>query len=155
MLAMDDELVAVVLVPVIGGLVAIVMVARFYLESRRKTRLADLRAQAAETEARLKALMVQRGMSAEEIERILSTGPARQEFEAEENLDPEGRIVSVLASNGYDGDDIERVLRAARRDGKVPLAAARTVETLANNWTEGKDIERVLLSDAPKHAATA
>jgi hypothetical protein len=149
LLAGDEEI--ALMIAVIGVAVAAALVFAFWIvvDGRRKTRIAELKAEAADNEARLKALMLQRGMNADEIERILSAGDATAELRSEPIGDeharnPEARIVQVLADNGYGGEDIERVLRTARVDGAIPATAVRTVETLAGNWAKAGDIERVL-----------
>jgi len=117
-------------------------------DNRRRTRIAELQAQAAENEARLKSLMIQRGMSADEIERVLKTGavPAPDFRGSSDEDDPEARIVKILAENGYAGDDVERILKAARVGDRVDPRSVRLVETLAENWSKASDIERVLRS---------
>jgi hypothetical protein len=110
----------------------------------RRSRVAKLEAQARENQDRLKSLMIQRGMSADEIERVLRAEGGTPSYAADaENR--ETYIVEVLSENGYEPQDIERILRAARGEGNsIPASAGRLVATLAENWAKAADIERIL-----------
>lgn len=141
---LDGEIVALVVVLAsIGGMVWIV---KIIADGFRKARLLQLDAQLRENHDRLKALMLQRGMNADEIERVLAAGAAAAphlgQVDAGDN--PEMRIVKVLSNNGYGGSDVDRILAAARAKGPITADAAELVETMANNWSDGDDIERVL-----------
>lgn len=132
----------------LGGFYMIWACWRVWMDSRRRTRIAELQADAADNEARLKALMIQRGMAADEISRVLSSGTAHAAIKDldDERGNAEDRIVKVLADNGYEGSDVERVLKAARVNGAIGIDAAVLVERLAGNWSKAADIERVLQS---------
>lgn len=124
--------------------VAAVFIVRLVLLHRQRLRISELQAQAADNEARLKGLMLQRGMNAAEIERLLSAGNnSKLDIAAGAQGTPESRMVEILASNGYGGKDIERVLKAAREVG-IDSGAVKTVETLASNWAKSEDIERIV-----------
>lgn len=133
------------------GCAIIVAVGTYYtvkliVNGTRKSQAAKLEAQARENQDRLKSLMIQRGMSADEIERVLKAEGSPLDFKASAD-DPEAYIVEVLSENGYEAADIERILRAARGEaGSIPASAGRLVGTLAENWAEADDIARVLQS---------
>ncbi len=130
------------------GVAIVVMVGCYYAikliaDSVRRGQAAKLEAQARENQDRLKSLMIQRGMSADEIERILQAEGGKTDFLGEtENT--EARIVEVLSENGYEAADIERILVAARVGDAIPPSAGKLVVTLAENWAKPADIERVL-----------
>lgn len=121
-------------------------VTKVIVDGIRKAHAAKLEAQAHENQDRLKSLMIQRGMSADEIERILRAEGAKADLTGGAETG-EARIVEVLSGNGYNATDIENILRAARGDGdSIPPTVARLVESLAENWAKATDIERVLQS---------
>ena len=87
--------------------------------------------------------MIQRGMSADEIERVLQVEGSKVDFLGEaENT--EAHIVEVLSENGYEATDIERILVAARIGDAIPPSAGKLVVTMAENWAKAADIERIL-----------
>jgi len=129
---------------VIAGVLGTYFIAKLIVSAVRKSQAAKLEAQARENEDRLKSLMIQRGMSAAEIERVLSARGARTDF-AQVAEDGEARIVRALSDNGYESEEIERILRAARpTDGRVPPVVGQLVEALADDQTSSSAIERVL-----------
>jgi len=148
-LILADEEWAVAVVAIVAAVwTAIYFIVKTASSNHRRTRLATLQADAAENEARLKALMIQRGMSAAEIEQVLASGavPKTNFVEVDEHQDAEARIVRVLSDNGYNGDAVQSILKAARVNGRIDPAAAQLVTTLAENWAKAGDIERVLRS---------
>jgi hypothetical protein len=119
-------------------------IAKLIASAVRKSQAAKLEAQARENEDRLKSLMIQHGMSAAEIERVLTTRGARTDF-AHVAEDAEARIVRALSDNGYASGEIERILRAARpAEGRIPPVVGQLVEALADDQTDSTAIERVL-----------
>lgn len=118
---------------------------RTYVENRTRRHVASLEAQARDNQDRLKSLMIQRGMSAEEIEQILSI-QASPEIDSASSLEAEARIIQVLAENHYDGDDVERILAACRVGDRIDPATAKLVVTMAENWAKGPEIVRILES---------
>lgn len=130
------------------GVAIVVMIGSYYgtkliVDGTRRTQAAKLEAQAHENQDRLKSLMIQRGMSADEIERILRAEGNKMDFLGEaENA--EACIVEVLSENDYDAADIERILVAARVGDAIPPSAGKLVVTMAENWAKAADIERVL-----------
>ena len=120
-------------------------VTKVIVDGVRKSQATKLEAQARENQDRLKSLMIQRGMSADEIERILQAEGSKVDFlGGAENT--EAHIVEVLSENGYDAADIERILVAARIGDAIPPSAGKLVVTMAENWAKAADIERVLQS---------
>ncbi len=99
-----------------------------------------------ENRTALIAMMLQRGMSAENIERVLNAGGlgvGGGESEGEE-YDPEVRIITVLKENEYKGDDVERVLETVRHRGRIDAATAKIVETLVEQEAGVDEIVGVL-----------
>jgi SOS response regulatory protein OraA/RecX len=95
----------------------------------------------------LTAMMLQRGMSAEEIERVLRSGafkPAAAEAAQTGPQNQEVQLVKVLSDNSYDGEAVEKILQAARSDGRIDETTSRIVQIMAENWTDTDDIVRVL-----------
>jgi len=130
------------------GVAIVVMVGCYYgakliAESVRRGQAAKLEANARENQDRLKSLMIQRGMSADEIERVLQVEGSKIDFLGEPES-TEARIVEVLSENGYGAGDIERILVAARVGNTIPPSAGKLVLTMAENWAKAADIERVL-----------
>ncbi len=118
--------------------------AKVIVDGVRRAQATKLEAQARENQDRLKSLMIQRGMSADEIERVLKAEGGTPSYAANvENT--EAYIVELLSENGYEAADIERVLRAARGESdSIPASAGKLVATLAENWAKAADIERIL-----------
>ena len=133
------------------GMVLLVMGGCYYItkliiDGVRRGHITKLEAQARENQDRLKSLMIQRGMSADEIERVLRSEGGKIDFTGEAE-NPEARIVEVLSDNSYEAADIERILRAARGgDDQVSPAACRLVVAMGENWAKAADIERLLQS---------
>jgi hypothetical protein len=131
------------------GVAAVVLIGLYYMvkvitDSVRRSQVAKLEAQARENQDRLKSLMIQRGMSADEIERVLKAEGGTPNY-ATDLENPEAYIVEVLSENGYEAADIERILRAARGEGdSVSASAGRLIAALAENWAKATDIERIL-----------
>src|SRR5262245_54497725 len=90
-----------------------------------------------EHQTRLTALMVERGMKPDEIERLLRAGPILAMAMAEAKsgdtaaTDPEVRIVNALTGQSYEGDDIEKVLSAARDSGPMDESTVGIVKAMA------------------------
>ncbi len=106
-----------------------------------------------ETESRtaLVGMMLQRGMSAADIERIMSTCLDREgEDGAEvENQKPDVRIIALMKENEYEGDDIERILDAARTNGVIDADTVKVIETLVEQGAEAEEIEGILDARRP------
>jgi hypothetical protein len=148
-LANGDAVVGLYFGAAMVGVAFVAGIASYYIvklivDGVRKSQATKLESQARENQDRLKSLMIQRGISAEEIERILSAEGSKPDF-TEPTPGSESRIVEVLSGNGYGAADIERILIAARSDrGEIPPAVGNMVETLAENWAKAADIERML-----------
>lgn len=138
----DEALVLVLVMAIIMG--SVVLIVRIHTNSARKTRIVELEAESRENQDRLKALMIQRGMSAAEIERVLqleSPGIAIKDPDE----DPESMIVKAMSEQHYSAGDIRRVVRAAAGspDGTTP-ELARIIKTMAGNWQSASDIEEYI-----------
>lgn len=132
--------VAIAIVACVGTYYVVKVIA----DGVRRSQATKLEAQARDNQDRLESLMIQRGMSADEIERVLKAEGSRPDFGAVVE-DAEACIVEVLSENGYSGADIERILRAARAEaGQISPPAGQLVRTLAENWAKAADIERIL-----------
>jgi len=134
------------LVAVIGGF----LVAAIYLivDQWRRVRLTEM-------EAALKQQMLDKGMSAVDIEQVLrASRKSGKKGAAGKETSDKSSLANNLIENGYEGQDIERVLKAlpdqpnrpgpeAPRDsaleGKIAL-----VEKMVENGYEVDDIIRIL-----------
>jgi predicted component of type VI protein secretion system len=107
-----------------------------------------------EQENELKRDLVAKGVSADEIERIIkaTAGNAAPKTQlAEETQRPTGagadwaRLVQVLCEHGMDGADVESVLRAVGdySDEELP-AKVTAIESMVENGMQAEDVERVL-----------
>ncbi|MEP0845990.1 MAG: hypothetical protein HRF50_04105 [Phycisphaerae bacterium] len=137
---------AVVVIAIAAGCFVIYQAIRQTFNYLSREHAARIEAAANENQDRLKALMVQRGMSADEIVRVLAARfvPPRLAEPAPSGTDAEERIVKTLSDNGYDGKDIERILVAGRVNDRIDERTAALVQTLADNWTDAADIARIL-----------
>src|SRR5262245_54444608 len=68
-----------------------------------------------ENRAALVGMMIQRGMSVADIERVMQACVDPED--EEEEVKPDVRIITLMKENEYEGNDIERVLDAARIGG--------------------------------------
>lgn len=138
---------------------AIVIVGALYLSIRviahsiYRAQLAKCETQLRDNEDRLKSLMIQRGMSADEIERVLRATDGRPSVGATAPADAETTMVQTLSENGYEAADIERIMTAARRGEAIPPSAGKLVTTLAENWASADDIVRLVKARSQKTAA--
>jgi hypothetical protein len=139
-----------VLFAVIAGFATLgIFIARYWAKVRRT-----------EIEAALKHDMLQRGLGAEDIERVLRASQAPAEPAA--TSAPAGdtspaALAGVLADNSYEGDDIAAILKAvAERDAPLSAAEFAVVRKLAEEGYEGDDVVttiRALPRPAPTPAA--
>jgi hypothetical protein len=113
------------LVAVVGGLLIpiIAIISTQWARVRRD----ELRARQAETEAVLKQQMIERGMNADEIVRVLESGQMRPASDEEKRAKKDVALMQQMIDNGMSAEEIVRVLETARRktlhperDGKVP-----------------------------------
>jgi len=136
---------AVVLVVIVGFATLGVFIAYYWAKVRR-----------AEIDAALKHDMLQRGMGAEDIERVLRASAAPAEPASPCDNSPAG-LAGVLADHSYDGDDIAAVLKAMDDRG-TPLTPAEfaVVRKMAEQGYDGDDVVaaiRALPKPAPAPAA--
>lgn len=93
----------------------------------------------------LLGMMLQRGMSAEQIERVLNAGGFNSTIDAgDDDAAPDVRIIKVLNENSYEGRDVEHILAAAMHRGSIDAATAQVVVSMAEQGTEADEIARVL-----------
>ncbi len=139
-----DEL--LVLIIVIGGLLlaAITIIAAHW----RHVRVAEI-------QAALKRQMIERGMSAGDIEKVLqaSTAPNAEEADVQFTGNPgedKARLVNLLIDNGYEAGDVQRILLAfhdpacAGQEARDIAQKAGALRVLIDNGMESEDIEKVL-----------
>jgi hypothetical protein len=89
--------------------------------------------------------MLQRGMSSDEIVKVLFAAQVAEEAAKEGTTDePEAMVVKHLTNNFYDGDDIERIIKAARGDGTIDETEIKIIKTMASNWKTAAEIVKVL-----------
>lgn len=113
----------------VTGLTAVVgafsvAIASVVFSQWRRVRFEEMRSRQVETEAALKQEMVQRGMSADEIVRVLDSGAGTKPTEEEcrrqlqndavHGLD-ETSLMQQMIDNGMSADEIIRVLETARK----------------------------------------
>src|SRR5213082_2180002 len=100
--------VAGLLFAVVAGVVTLgVFIARYWWKVRR-----------AEIDAALKHDMLQRGMGAEDIERVLRASPAPAEPPAPPCDNSPAALAGLMAENSYPGDAIAAILKAATERGE-------------------------------------
>jgi hypothetical protein len=108
-----------------------------------------------EQRAQLTAMMLERGLKPDEIERILLAAAAKPGAAADPpDPDPEVAIVKHLTDNDYDGDDVQKVLGAVRQFHPIDDATVRLVKTMAENWAEADDIASVIRNRRPRGGAS-
>jgi hypothetical protein len=128
------------------GLVAVFTVASYWA----KVRLAQI-------EAVLKKQMLERGMSAAEIEQVIQASREPGEdprFTISGDIEADrASLVTLMSAYDYEGADIERVIRefanvptGPSADDRCELirARARAVHGMVKHQKEGEEIERVL-----------
>lgn len=96
----------------------------------------------------LASMMLQRGMSAEEVERVVRACQLTADEQAE--CDPEAQLISLMKESDYTTEDVERVLDAARYDGRIDAATVKVVEGLVEQGVEGAEIETLLDARRPR-----
>lgn len=107
-------------------------------EAWRRVRTAELR-------AGLTRRMLDNGMTADEIVRVLATSKISEPTGRHPAAnDPEVLIVEVLTGNHYEAQDVQRILTAARASGRVDDSTYGVVKSLAESWAETDNIVSVL-----------
>ena len=126
------------------------------------------RVRVAEIEGALKQQMLDRGLAATDIEQVLRASNRKNKNVCEGLGDgassAKAAVVKALTEGGYEGQDIERTLRAfgqhpdvkavEQKEGPDRAAAFRRavsakvgiVQMMAENGNSGEDIERVLVA---------
>jgi hypothetical protein len=89
--------------------------------------------------AALKQSLVERGMSVEEIERVVRAAPESQELDADET--PVVQLTRKLAEQELSPDALEEILRAFQASDPVTQKTlAHTVEALSDNGAKAEHI---------------
>ena len=136
---LDDDVYQIAVIILAVALVGIAWAAAWAWRSVRRS----------EHRVRLTALLVERGYPRTEIELLLhaALGAHVDAGEsAEAAADPEVQLVKALGEQSYDGNDTEKVLSAARIDGRIDPSTLAIVKTMAENWVGADEIVRVLES---------
>jgi hypothetical protein len=142
----NHDVAAVVLAVVAGFMTLGIFIAYYWAKVRRT-----------EIEAALKHDMLQRGMGAEDIERVLKASQAPTPPAAPPGDTSPAALAGVMAERGYDGDDIAAVLKAGAERG-APLADDEfaVVRKMAEQGYDGDDVVatiRAFPKPAPAPAA--
>ncbi|HMQ14418.1 MAG TPA: hypothetical protein PKC49_00435 [Phycisphaerae bacterium] len=137
---------AIIIVFAAGAVIAIGCAA---VEAWKRIRRAELR-------SGLTNRMLDEGMSADEIARVLTAAQlsgAETDEKARPNklVDPEVRLVKVLTDNHYEPKDVSRILAAARVGGRVDDSTYGVVRSLATAWTSTGNIVEVLEARRDQH----
>jgi hypothetical protein len=121
------------------------------------------RVRLAEFDASLKQQMLEKGMSPAEIEQVIkatsrrqcesqaeASSPATQKFTGVSAAD-KAILIQLMSEEGYEGEDIERVLHAFAQGTPMQEQAAKeekavAVANMVKNHMEAEGIERVLLA---------
>lgn len=99
------------------------------------------RVRTSEDRTALLGMMLQRGMSAADIERVMNSSTGTGDIG---DTGPDVGIVTLMKEYEYKGEDIERVLDAARTNGRIDSAALKIVETLVEQGAKVGEIEGIL-----------
>jgi hypothetical protein len=132
--------VAVLLVACVTGAATIIAATALIASAWKRVRQTD-------TRSALVGMMLQRGMSAADIERVMTACCGQ---DAGTDGDPEAYIIGLMKENQYSGDDVERVLDAARKNGSIDAAAVKIIESLVEEGVEGREIETLLDARSPR-----
>jgi SOS response regulatory protein OraA/RecX len=95
-----------------------------------------------ENRTALVGMMVQRGMSAEQIERVMRT--CQEAAEAGDAEVTEAGIIGAMKEGDYPAEDIERVLDAARTNGVFDAGSLKIIAALVEQGAEADEIENLL-----------
>jgi hypothetical protein len=93
-----------------------------------RVRREECRTRQVETEAALKQQMIERGMSADEMVRVLESGHMKPASDEEKRAKQDVALMQQMIDNGMSADEIVRVLDTAR---KKTLHAAKDEPALA------------------------
>lgn len=106
-----------------------------------------LAARKSEHRTRLAAMMVDRRIPHDDIQRILdaTSGPLDEASASPRSAkDSEVWLVKRLTDASYSGADADRILAAARHEGEIDPSTAAIISTLAENWADTDDIVKLL-----------
>ena len=108
--------------------------------------------------AKMLGEMLRRGMSAEEITRILLAVQVTADESSEDEIDPdetpEAYVVKCLTDGWYGAEDIKQVLDAAHSHCGLDESTISIIETLAEGGTDTESIVQVLESRQKKAIPT-
>ena len=109
-----------------------------------------VRVRRADIRSRLTTDMLQRGMNPAEIGRVLLayelTTPEAIASEEDASATPDVRMIKAMSAQDYEGEDIQRVLTAARTLGGINEQQVGIVREMANAWAGTDDIIHALES---------
>lgn len=109
-----------------------------------------------EHRTRLTAMMLERGMTPEQIEKVIAAGQIGQDpapavgAPSDPCADPEVRVIEHLTEWDYEADDVQKIVDTVRRHGQFDEVTVRIVETLASNWEDADAIVRLLEARAKR-----
>jgi hypothetical protein len=86
-----------------------------------RVRREECRTRQAETEAALKQQMIERGMSADEMVRVLESGQMKPASDEEKRAKQDVALMQQMIDNGMSADEIVRVLETARKKALHPV----------------------------------
>ena len=106
------------LIAVSGGLLIpiVAIIASQWARVRRE----ECRTRQAEAEAVLKQEMIERGMSADEIIRVLESGISKPPSDEERRARKDTALMQQMIDNGMSADEIIRVIETARKKAVRP-----------------------------------
>ncbi len=112
------------------------------------------RVRTARHRAEVAALALQRGMSAQDVTRIV-LALQLEEDDDDTPISDEAALIKPLTDACYNGDDVRRILAAARDSGEIDAAAIELVKALASNWSETDVIVEALRGRKRRSSANA
>ncbi|MCG3126647.1 MAG: hypothetical protein CHACPFDD_01498 [Phycisphaerae bacterium] len=133
---LDKSTLRLVILAALGALVVIVWVVA----------VAWRRVRESASRASVTAELIRRGMSADEIVRVLLAAQLAEEAEGGSGAadDPEVLLVKHLTDNHYEGEDVQRILDAAREEGGIDDRLVALVKTMASSWVDTESIIGVI-----------
>jgi hypothetical protein len=114
-------------------------------------------ARESEHRTRLTAALLERGLRADDIERVLratyGATPCPAPAAAEPaSGDPEVRIVKHMSDCSYEPGDIEKVLAAARENEPIDEGTVKMIEVMSTNWAEAAEIADLIRNRRTREA---
>lgn len=103
-----------------------------------------MRIRQSEHRTRLTAMMLERGLTTEQMDEVMQAGKLTDEAADGESSDPEVRLVQHLTGNHYEADDTQKIVEAARRNGRIDESTLDIIKTLSDNWEDTDAIVKLL-----------